>query len=1168
MKIIYSTSRIFIVALLLNLWWIIPFFTTTFKEFGSSSTVNYSIFTGGGFYEVFRFLRSWAFKCPEYVSSYIHLYYNNPLVIACTYIIPIIAFSSLLFLSRVKQEKRKSLFFFIALAMVSLFLTKGPIGPFGSIYNFLYRHFPFFYMYREPYTKFTPINLLCLSVLFGFSTGVVFEIIKTKAKRMAGYAFSFVIILVVCISAFPIFTGEIIFDGERGSAGWKGGRSAHVKIPDYWFQTGEWISRNPDEFRVFTTPRPTGCYLWESGFNIAGPAAMFFTTKPILSFGPASTNSDYIVNQTYNMLISGSAYIPNLLRLFNVKYVLQQNDLYSNPEWRFFAQGYLPPERMGELLRMQRRMKFLKTVGKLDLYEISKKYFLPRIYSAKLPIIVSSPEVLEPISHTEYLDDKPVILFSDRVKETKWGIGVLVDQIQNSNFVFKDSNWQDLAIQIAGQRLQVASQEAKVKIEKHGIYEVFVQDPATGSRVAGIEIDARKMAVGDRLQNIGRKYARIGEIDLKAGEHVIKGINGQKPVTGEGEGIILVDKEERLRIEELIRHRISQQGIGACYVFEQGGEFYVSQGADYIIKAKASPHFVKKKDIVGVEFKFGLEELKNWSFSSSEVTYDYSTTGAGALLLSSYFDGDKEEDEYVRMRREGLKIDLEKYPWFELTYRVEDPGVQTIEVVLGMDFDRDGVVDEHISSIYPKAAITEFDKFSYPALGKVKKHFPDMEHYDLLLLELYPHKFWGVDCKSLMKRRSYQFYIRKLQFYNYAPKNFFEVADYALNSNFMEKEEFSKWKVTSNMKDYSCNFQNENLVVTARFKRGIGENITLSRTFNLDLEKFPFVELEYKVNCPTFQDLEVILSLDFDKDGIADKDVFSSLTLDTNLKNFELNALEVAKAAYPEGKHYHLLQIGLRLKRIERDFLRVNWEYSWYLKGIKIYSTSFVLPSDFIFDKPVFEVDGEKYWFRKKFQDEKETEYVVFTRGIHLKKGGHSISSLLKGGDNFKVDWVVIEPVGRDLQTENEPKIVFRKVNPAKYEVEVKEAKAPFWLVFSESFHEDWRIYLSGAPDSHSLGEIAADYPELGVKEGIHSMKFTPQDIKHLFRETDIKGHCLVNGYANGWYVEPEKLGLGENFKLVLYFWPQSRFYLGLGISGLTLIGCIGYLGVSRRRKK
>ncbi len=140
-----------------------------------------------------------------------------------------------------------------------------------------------------------------------------------------------------------------------------------------------------------------------------------------------------------------------------------------------------------------------------------------------------------------------------------------------------------------------------------------------------------------------------------------------------------------------------------------------------------------------------------------------------------------------------------------------------------------------------------------------------------------------------------------------------------------------------------------------------------------------------------------------------------------------------------------------------------------------------------------------------------------------------------------------------------EPEITFKKINPTKYVVKVERARGPFWLVFSESFHNQWHLYYLQpiASNLQLFKEIVAAYPNLKVKEAKHIMQFTPQDIRFLFEKPLKAQHHLVNGYANGWYIEPEKLSLGEDFTLVLYFWPQSLFYLGLIISGLTLIGCV-----------
>lgn len=192
-----------------------------------------------------------------------------------------------------------------------------------------------------------------------------------------------------------------------------------------------------------------------------------------------------------------------------------------------------------------------------------------------------------------------------------------------------------------------------------------------------------------------------------------------------------------------------------------------------------------------------------------------------------------------------------------------------------------------------------------------------------------------------------------------------------------------------------------------------------------------------------------------------------------------------------------------------------------------------------------------------------------------------------------KNKWRILKPSASHqlpASSRPEPKITFKKINPAKYLVKAEKAKEPFWLVFSENFHTQWKLYrlplalardpsvrgpkvnAEGQATSYRLQdfeEIVADYESLRVKEARHLMKFTPSDIRLLFIKPLDVPHHIVNGYANSWYIDPERLALGEDFVLTVYFWPQSLFYLGLGVSGLTLLGCVGFLawGWVRRRR-
>ncbi|MFZ2188009.1 MAG: hypothetical protein WAV73_00395 [Candidatus Moraniibacteriota bacterium] len=81
--------------------------------------------------------------------------------------------------------------------------------------------------------------------------------------------------------------------------------------------------------------------------------------------------------------------------------------------------------------------------------------------------------------------------------------------------------------------------------------------------------------------------------------------------------------------------------------------------------------------------------------------------------------------------------------------------------------------------------------------------------------------------------------------------------------------------------------------------------------------------------------------------------------------------------------------------------------------------------------------------------------------------------------------------------------------------------------------------------------------------------------------------HLMVNGYANSWVIDTSSVCDPKNnssnssgaacvrnadgsydFEMVVEFWPQRLFYMGLAISLSTLFGCIVYLGYDYRKRK
>ncbi|HUW22022.1 MAG TPA: hypothetical protein VMW41_05170 [Candidatus Bathyarchaeia archaeon] len=148
------------------------------------------------------------------------------------------------------------------------------------------------------------------------------------------------------------------------------------------------------------------------------------------------------------------------------------------------------------------------------------------------------------------------------------------------------------------------------------------------------------------------------------------------------------------------------------------------------------------------------------------------------------------------------------------------------------------------------------------------------------------------------------------------------------------------------------------------------------------------------------------------------------------------------------------------------------------------------------------------------------------------------------------------------------PKITFAKINPTKYRVKVEGAVNPYTLIFSESFHEGWKVYIDKTQNSklktqNDYGQVVASYFDGEIKEGTHKNIFFDRNTFETLRSKPIseERHLLVNGYANSWYITPADVDGRENYEIIVEFRPQRLFYIGLFISGMTLVACFGCLG-------
>jgi len=150
------------------------------------------------------------------------------------------------------------------------------------------------------------------------------------------------------------------------------------------------------------------------------------------------------------------------------------------------------------------------------------------------------------------------------------------------------------------------------------------------------------------------------------------------------------------------------------------------------------------------------------------------------------------------------------------------------------------------------------------------------------------------------------------------------------------------------------------------------------------------------------------------------------------------------------------------------------------------------------------------------------------------------VDRLLESKNTIALPNLLSETSGESYAT-SVPELEFTELDPTKYQVRIK-AEKPFVLVFSESYDDGWKAYVNSQGGETNWVEA------------------------FLHKSIPSENHFIVNGYANAWYVDPAELGVGGEFSITLYYKPQSLFYLGLIISGLTLAGCIGVIAWVWRR--
>lgn len=117
-------------------------------------------------------------------------------------------------------------------------------------------------------------------------------------------------------------------------------------------------------------------------------------------------------------------------------------------------------------------------------------------------------------------------------------------------------------------------------------------------------------------------------------------------------------------------------------------------------------------------------------------------------------------------------------------------------------------------------------------------------------------------------------------------------------------------------------------------------------------------------------------------------------------------------------------------------------------------------------------------------------------------------------------------------QKRTNPKISFERIDPTKFIVNVENATEPFFLNFKESFNRGWKAQI--------IESRSGTFP----RESFLDILF----VKSIGNTVSEDNHFEINGYGNGWLIQR-----AGDYKIIVKYYPQRFFYLGLVISVITL---------------
>src|SRR3989344_1043311 len=341
-----------------------------------------------------------------------------------------------IFWAILKFKKNKEILYLGSLFVISLFLTKGVQGPFGEIFQSVFQKSTIFQVFRNPFEKFGFLLPLSSSLLFTFAIWKISysrsqeypdligdelssdmsssfrenpALLAWGGRHKAKYTFIYYLSLVflIVIWGFPFWTG-LIFTNIK-YFGSKELTNYEVRVPSYYENANNFIKETVKDSRFIALPIGDEgiTHNWEKSYRGVELTSSLFTTPGISLKTTIPFYNDLASEISVNQLAGN---VINIAPYANASHILLRNDIdykerqMSNPS---------SVEKVLNGLVEEGHLQKKFNEGNISIYEVSKNYSWPKIYSTKNLLLTNNAKVPEITSFSgNFPAEKNAFLYS------------------------------------------------------------------------------------------------------------------------------------------------------------------------------------------------------------------------------------------------------------------------------------------------------------------------------------------------------------------------------------------------------------------------------------------------------------------------------------------------------------------------------------------------------------------------------------------------------------------------------------------------------------------------------------------------------------------------------------------------------------------------------------